>query len=435
MRKSSLFIFGLFGFFLLAIGTLSWASFRYDDWSKVQVSSFPVPDESYALLVANQDWGVPNLTEVIPLPAYLNESLQWLASAQTEGGGWGAGMHSRQDVLDPHEVATDPATTAFAAMALLRAGSDLQAGPFRNELMKATQYLLQAVEQSAANAVQITALQGTQPQRKLGDNVDVAMTAQFFARLTPHIANSPAMHSRVTAALDRCVQMLEASQADDGSWGRQGWAMVLNSSMSNNALELAQRVGRPVNPQIIQRSQTYQRQNVVADGSVRTEKAAGVPLYALASAQRATAPAANATRQALAEEFDQTSDTLSYDMAVEALSNQGVDKDEAEEMAEAYVSNVNAARQVVRDDVQRGFGNNGGEEFLSHMLTSESLAAQSDEEWNTWHQRISELYGEIQNGDGSWNGHHCITSPVFCTAAVVMALTADREPAALMASM
>lgn len=435
MRKSSLFIAALFGLFLLALGTLSWASFRYDDWSKVQVSNFPVPDQSYAMLVVNHEWGLPQSDEVQPLPAYLNESLQWLASAQAENGGWGAGMHARQDVLDPHAVATDPATTAFAAMALMRAGSTLNSGPFHGQLSKATLFLLGAVEQSSANATQITELQGTQPQRKLGENVDVAMTAQFFARLIPHLANSPAMHSRVTAALDRCVRMLEASQGADGSWGQSGWAMVLNSSMSNNALELAQRVGRPVNPQIIQRSRSYQQQNVVADGSVRTERAAGIPLYALASTQRATASAANVTRQALADEFDQTNDTLSYDMAVEALSNQGVEEEEAKEMAEAYVSNVSAGRQVVRDDVQRGFGNNGGEEFLSHMLTSESLAAQGEADWQEWHQRISELYGNIQNGDGSWSGHHCITSPVFCTSAVVMALTADREPDALMASM
>jgi len=34
---------------------------------------------------------------------------------------------------------------------------------------------------------------------------------------------------------------------------------------------------------------------------------------------------------------------------------------------------------------------------------------------------------KIQSPDGSWTGHHCITSPVFCTAAVVQCLTADRE--------
>ena len=40
---------------------------------------------------------------------------------------------------------------------------------------------------------------------------------------------------------------------------------------------------------------------------------------------------------------------------------------------------------------------------------------------------------KVQNKDGSWSGHHCITSPVFCTAAVVQCLTTDRDAATLIA--
>jgi len=34
---------------------------------------------------------------------------------------------------------------------------------------------------------------------------------------------------------------------------------------------------------------------------------------------------------------------------------------------------------------------------------------------------------KLQNQDGTWAGHHCITSRTFCTAASVMTLTAERE--------
>ncbi len=34
---------------------------------------------------------------------------------------------------------------------------------------------------------------------------------------------------------------------------------------------------------------------------------------------------------------------------------------------------------------------------------------------------------KIQDPRGSWSGQHCITSPVFCTAAVVQCLTTDRD--------
>ena len=318
-------------------------------------------------------------------------------------------------------------------MAILRAGSTLTSGPFRANLAAATEYLISATEKANGQVYNITELQATQPQTKLGDNVDVALAAQYFARLTPHLAGNDITYQRVTAALDRCIAMIEAAQLDDGSWSTRGWARVLNSSMSNNALELAERVGRPVNREILNRSQNYQRSNVYADGSVRTESSAGIPLYALSSCQRATASSANTTRRALANELQQTQDTLSQALAMEALQRQGYAEEEANEMAADYIANVQAVRQVLTEDVQRGFGNNGGEEFLSHMLTSESLAALGGEDWDNWYQRMNELYGEIQNGNGSWSGHHCITSPVFCTSAVVMAMTADREPRALMA--
>ena len=81
------------------------------------------------------------------------------------------------------------------------------------------------------------------------------------------------------------------------------------------------------------------------------------------------------------------------------------------------------------DAVLQGFGNNGGEEFLSYMMTSESLAHAGGEDWSAWYEKMNERLSAIQNGDGSWSGHHCITSPVFCTAAVIMTMTADRDGA------
>src|SRR5205085_5978127 len=51
--------------------------------------------------------------------ASIDRALVWIVNAQSNNGGWGAGSHSRQDIMDPHAVDTDPATTAMAAMAIL----------------------------------------------------------------------------------------------------------------------------------------------------------------------------------------------------------------------------------------------------------------------------------------------------------------------------
>ena len=36
----------------------------------------------------------------------------------------------------------------------------------------------------------------------------------------------------------------------------------------------------------------------------------------------------------------------------------------------------------------------------------------------------------MQNADGSWSGHHCITGRTFCTASALLVLMADRTPIA-----
>jgi hypothetical protein len=61
------------------------------------------------------------------------------------------------------------------------------------------------------------------------------------------------------------------------------------------------------------------------------------------------------------------------------------------------------------------------------MMTSESMVSMGTNAWDQWHSKMTNLLSSVQNPNGSWSGHHCITSPVFCTAAVVLALTADRD--------
>jgi hypothetical protein len=74
-----------------------------------------------------------------------------------------------------------------------------------------------------------------------------------------------------------------------------------------------------------------------------------------------------------------------------------------------------------------GFGSNGGEEFLSYLQTGESMVIGKDTSWKEWYDNISGRMLKIQNNDGSWNGHHCITSPVFCTATSLLILSINND--------
>jgi hypothetical protein len=60
-------------------------------------------------------------------------------------------------------------------------------------------------------------------------------------------------------------------------------------------------------------------------------------------------------------------------------------------------------------------------------MKSEALVIDGGEEFGAWHTKMVERLAKVQNGDGSWSGHHCITSPTFCTATAISCLTADRD--------
>lgn len=367
-----------------------------------------------------------------PLPAHVEKALDWLAGAQQPDGGWGAGSHGNQQERDAHAVPTDPATTAVAAMALVRAGSGLGRGDYAATLQRATEYLLRAVEQAPQQGPQITTQTGTQPQAKMGQNVDTALTAQFLARLLHDLAADAPLRPRVGAALDKCVRKIEASQQQDGSQAGGGWAPVLQSAQGCTALELAQLAGRAVAADKLAAARDYQRK-LVGGGSggaldsVRTDAAAGIALYGLASNMRNVVAEAKAAEQ-MVEAAKQKGD-LPADARVEGetLQRLGLGAERAQELAAAAAMNDAAKVRAFDEEVLAGFGNNGGEEFLSYQMKAEALVIDGGEQWAKWSQKMNERLAKVQNADGSWTGHHCITSPTFCTATAISCLCADRD--------
>ena len=104
-----------------------------------------------------------------------------------------------------------------------------------------------------------------------------------------------------------------------------------------------------------------------------------------------------------------------------------------EEQSEAATSGI--LKRLDDKQFIAGFGNNGGEEFLSYMNISETLLAKGGDEWKTWDKSICENIHRVQNEDGSWAGQHCITGRTFCTSAALLTLMADRDPVPLAAKL
>ena len=69
----------------------------------------------------------------------------------------------------------------------------------------------------------------------------------------------------------------------------------------------------------------------------------------------------------------------------------------------------------------------GGEEFMSFLMTGESILMQGGDDWKKWYDMMSGKLLSIQTKDGSWQGHHCITSPVFCTATCILILSIHKD--------
>jgi hypothetical protein len=371
------------------------------------------------------------LPEPGPIDPFMEKGIEYLVAAQHENGGWGGGSHAHQQERNPHAVQVDPGSTSFAAMALMRAGHAPFAGKHREAVLKATRYVVGTVEEAAEEGPRITSLQGTQLQSKLGQIIDTSMASQFLARVLPLTEPDPVLQKRVQAALDKCIRKIESSQGEDGGWTTQGWAPVLQSSMNNQALELAQVAGRKVDETVLKRSREYQRRDVDVNtgnvGGAKASDAAGVSFYAGAATQRATAKDASEAETAVKRAKEKGIVPPSAKVDAETLTRIGYSAEAAKDKAEAYQQNDALVRRLDDQTYLSGFGNNGGEEFISYMMSSESIVITGGDTWTKWNQKMHTMFEKIQNADGSWSGHHCITSPVICTAAALLCLAADRD--------
>jgi hypothetical protein len=334
-------------------------------------------------------------------------------------------------VSDPHAVPSDPATTSLVLLSLLRTGNSLDSGTYQPQVVKATEAILRLVEQWPARQPCLTTLTGTQPQQKLGENIDAILTVQYLTTLLKYHNNHP-WQGRIQAALQKCVSRIEKEQDTDGGWKGGGWAPVLQSALAEKALEEAHDAGISVDSTVIKKSKLYQKGNFdTATKSAVTGKAAGVMLYSLSSTTRSSAKESKKAKMILEKAKQEGRLRAEEQVSEKALRDAGVAPGEAKELETAYLINESTKNQSTRADVMAGFGSNGGEELISYLMTGESILLQGGNEWETWYETMSKKIITIQKGDGSWQGHHCITSPVFCTAAALLILSIHQDMEAM----
>jgi len=70
-----------------------------------------------------------------------------------------------------------------------------------------------------------------------------------------------------------------------------------------------------------------------------------------------------------------------------------------------------------------GYGSIGGEEFFSYLNIGDGLKRSGGKVWQEWHSKMTEKILKLQNQDGTWAGHHCITGRCAVTSAAILNLT------------
>ena len=357
----------------------------------------------------------------------ISKGEEWLIQAQNADGGWGAGSRNNQSERNPHAVSSDPATTAMSAMALYRCGHSMEKGEHKETLKKSVLFLLNEIEKNQ-NSPYITQIRGTQIQGKLGEHIDAILTLQFFNQLLPTL-NDGLMKKRVKEGIQVCVDKIEKSMGDSGKVGSSGWAGVLQSSFANSSLEMAAKnEGIKVDKDKIQKAREYQKSNYNPDSqSAKTEDGAGIMLYAVSSSVRNSAEEAKEANQLFKKAKAEGKIERDAVLNEHNLERLGYSKEKAKSYDVANKVYNSAKVTAMKEDVLSGFGNNGGEEFLSFLQTGESMVVNHDDDWKKWYDNIGGRMMQIQNPDGSWNGHHCITSPSFCTATCLMILSIEND--------
>jgi len=391
----------------------------------------PASEQASAGKKEASKWAVA--VEPKPLSDHVKNGLEFLVKTQHSNGGWAQGEESTNmgHSLDKLKDTPNVADTCVATLALIRAGSTPGKGPHAPHIRKALEFICSEVEESDEKSMLITKAQGIRVQMKLGPYVDTFLAAMLLAEAKDQMPDAES-RKRVFAALDKTMDKIEKNQRSDGTWDDRGWAPTLAQGIAAKGLNRAKQAGADVDETVRANAEGYARKQFdETTGAFDGKGSAGVALYAGSASMGAMQDSAN------------TNASLRDGLKLKVVSGATpAEREEAKQTLDRFDKNekdLEAAQATIVAKLEderfvKGFGSNGGEEFLSYMNIGESLVVKGGENWTKWDEKITANLNRVQNADGSWTGHHCITGRTFCTAAALLVLTVDRAPVPLSAT-
>lgn len=276
------------------------------------------------------------------------------------------------DVGQPGDIGC----TSIAGLALLAQGNTPLEGPKSHQLRQIRSYLIRQTESMPSD--DITGATGTQLQNKIGRHAHSFFAALFLSQIVGE-GSSP---EPTRSSLKRVVEAIVRSQTTDGDWGNQSWAPTLGTVMGWVSLRAADFVGIGVGA----------APHKTADHLVKK------------------------MQSNLNQSQGWMHDLYKNATGVRVLYAMGMENEAVSEAAFKKVLTL-----VTSDSTP--FNQAGGEEYLAFHLITETMLQKGGEDWKKWYPVVRDKIIKVQNRDGSWTGHHCITSRTFCTAAAILVLT------------
>ncbi|MCR9118259.1 MAG: hypothetical protein NXI22_15095 [bacterium] len=296
---------------------------------------------------------------------------EWVMKTMHRDGGCGVDVGQGVDI----------GCTAMVGLSLLAQGNTPVEGPYNRELRKIVSYLLKVVDNMPSE--DITAATSTQLQNKIGRHAHSFFAALFLSQVIGEGLDVDA----VRKALKRVVAAIQKSQSADGSWGNTSWAPTLGT--------------------------------VMGWVSLRASHMAGIEVGA--SPQKTADHLMKQMKSNLGQKNGGWMHTLYKNATgIRVLFAMGLEKEEISKKAFRDVLSL-----VSKDNT--AFGQAGGEEYLAFHLITETMLQKGGSDWRTWFPVVRDRIVGVQNRDGSWTGHHCITSRTFCTAAACLVLSSPNR--------
>jgi hypothetical protein len=319
------------------------------------------------------------------------------------------------------------ADTCMACLAFLRAESTPAAGDFAGPMKRGVAFICSEVERADGPSLWVTRVRGTRLQSKIGTYIDTFLAALLLAEVK-NCMGSEEEEVRVDAALRKVLGKIEKHQRGDGTWDNKGWAPALGQRLAGKALNKAAQKGGVVSDAARRRVEedAMGRYNAKASGGYGAfagRGSAGVDLYGAAAAV-GNLKDSNETNEPLEKAARERLKTATTER--EAQSARAEIARYASARKALKDATATLARRVEDPRFVSGFGSNGGEEFLSYLSISEALVSGGGEAWAKWDAKVTANLQRVQNKDGSWTGHHCITGRTFCTSAALLVLLVDR---------